>query len=379
MIAACDGSIPEILELTLDDLVSAILGILSGLVMLVIGGELLVRGASRLAAAVNISPLVIGLTVVAFGTSSPELAVSLQSALAGNADIAVGNAVGSNIFNVLFILGISALIVPLVVSSRLIRLDVPLMIFASVLLLVLGLDGRLGRLDGLLLFAGLLVYISWCVWQSRRESQAVQAEFAQELSTPSKNAAAILVQLGLIIAGLILLGLGSSWLVGGSVFVATRLGVSELVIGLTIVAAGTSLPEVVTSIVAAWRGEREIAVGNVVGSNIFNIFCVLGLASLVVPQGVAISSAAMRFDIPVMIAVALACLPIFLTGSRIERWEGGLFLAYYIFYTTYVILAATQANVTRTFATIMVAFVIPLTVITLLIGVVRGRGDQGIR
>ncbi len=379
MIAACDGSIPEILVLTLDDLVSAILGILSGLVMLVIGGELLVRGASQLAAAVNISPLVIGLTVVAFGTSSPELAVSLQSALAGNADIAVGNAVGSNIFNVLFILGISALIVPLAVSSRLIRLDVPLMIFASVLLLVLGLDGRLGRLDGLLLFAGLLVYISWCVWQSRRESQAVQAEFAQELSTPSKNGAAILVQLGLIIGGLILLGLGSSWLVGGSVFVATRLGVSELVIGLTIVAAGTSLPEVVTSIVAAWRGEREIAVGNVVGSNIFNIFCVLGLASLVVPQGVAISSAAMRFDIPVMIAVALACLPIFLTGSRIERWEGGLFLAYYIVYTTYVILAATQANVTRTFATIIVAFVIPLTVITLLIGVVRGRGDQGIR
>ena len=349
----------------------ATLGIICGLASLIVGGELLVRGASRFAAAMKISPLVIGLTVVAFGTSSPELAVSIQSAWAGNADIALGNAVGSNIFNVLFILGISALIVPLVVSSRLIRWDVPLMIMASILLLLLGLDGKLGRLDGLLLFGGLLAYTYWCVRQSRRESSEVQAEFTHEVAATKSNGMATLLQIGLIIAGLILLGLGSHWLIGGSVFVATQFGVSQLVIGLTIIAAGTSLPEVVTSIMAAWRGERDIAVGNVVGSNIFNILCVLGLASIVSPGGVGMAPAALRFDIPVMIAAAVACLPIFFTGNLIARWEGGLFFAYYLAYTTYLILAATQAAITRTFETIMIAFVIPLTVITLLVAVAR--------
>ena len=351
---------------------SATLGILGGLIALILGGELLVRGASRMAAAMRISPLVIGLTVVAFGTSSPELAVSIQSALAGNADIALGNAVGSNIFNVLFILGLSALIVPLVVSSRLIRWDVPLMIAASALLLILGLDGHIGRLEGLLLFSGLLAYTYWCVRQSRRESKEVKAEFAQEIPSAKTSGGAVFVQVGFIIAGLILLGLGSHWLIGGSVFVATRLGVSELVIGLTIIAAGTSLPEVVTSVMAAWRGERDIAVGNVVGSNIFNILCVLGLTSLIAPGGIAIPTAALKFDIPVMIAVAVACLPIFFTGNVIARWEGGLFFAYYVAYTTYLILAATQATITRTVGTIMIGFVIPLTVITLIICVVRG-------
>ena len=362
----------------MDTWFAAALGIIFGLALLVIGGDLLVRGASRLAAVINISPLVIGLTVVAFGTSSPELAVSIQSAFAGNADIALGNVVGSNIFNVLFILGISALVVPLVVSSRLIQLDVPLMIVASFLLLVLGWDGRVGRLDGLFLFGGLLAYTIWCVRQSRRESSKVQSEFAKERPATAKAGEGIPLQIGLVIGGLILLGLGSHWLIEGSVFVATKMGVSELVIGLTIVAAGTSLPEVVTSIMAAWRGEREIAVGNVVGSNLFNILGVLGLASVVAPDGIAVSAAAMRFDIPVMIAVALACLPLFLTGNLIARWEGGLFFTYYVAYTTYLVLAATQANITRTFATIMIMFVVPLTAITLLVGVIRsvGRSSQ---
>ncbi len=355
---------------------SAILGISFGLVSLIVGGELLVRGALRLAVAMKISPLVVGLTVVAFGTSSPELAVSVQSALAGNPDIALGNVVGSNIFNVLFILGISALIVPLVVSSRLIRWDVPLMIAASVLLLILGLDGRIGRLDGLLLFVMLLVYTFWCVRQSRRETSEIKAEFTQAMPAPASGTTALLVQIGFILGGLILLGLGARWLVGGAVFVATRLGVSELIIGLTIIAAGTSLPEVVTSVMAAWRGERDIAVGNVVGSNLFNILCVLGLTGAIAPNGVAISPAALRFDIPVMIAVAVACLPVFFTGNAIARWEGGLFFGYYIAYTTYLILAATQAPITRTFGTIAIGFVIPLTLITLMIGVVRAVRDR---
>jgi cation:H+ antiporter len=319
----------------------------------------------------RISPLVIGLTVVAFGTSAPELAVSLQSSLAGNADIALGNVVGSNIFNVLFILGISALIVPLVVSSQLIRRDVPLMILASILVLVLGWDGRTGRLDGLLLFGGLLAYTYWCIRQSRRESGEVQLEFAQATPRPARGVAGTLVQVGWIVGGLVLLGLGSRWLVGGAVTVAEFLGVSRLIIGLTIVAAGTSLPEVVTSIVAACRGERDIAVGNVVGSNLFNILCVLGLSSVIAPQGVAVSPVALRFDIPVMIAVAVACLPIFFTGNRISRWEGGLFFGYYVAYTSYLVLAATHAAITRTLGIIMIGFVVPLTGVTLAIGVIR--------
>ena len=243
-------------------------------------------------------------------------------------------------------------------------------------MLLLGLDGRVGRLDGLLLFVGLLVYTFWCVRQSRRETSEIKAEFAQEMPVPASGTTALLVQIGFILGGLILLGLGSRWLVGGSVFVATRLGVSELIIGLTIIAAGTSLPEVVTSIMAAWRGERDIAVGNVVGSNLFNILCVLGLTGAIAPSGVAISPAALRFDIPVMIAVAIGCLPIFFTGNVIARWEGGLFFAYYIAYTTYLVLAITQATITRTFGTIMIAFVIPLTVITLFIGVFRAARDR---
>ena len=260
-----------------------------GLATLVVGAEMLVRGASRLAVAMAVSPLVIGLTVVAFGTSAPELAVSVQSAWNGNADLALGNVVGSNIFNVLFILGLSALIVPLAVSSQLIRCDVPIMVFVSMLLLALGLDGRLGRVDGTLLFVGIIVYTCWSIRQSRRESREIQSEFAHEMPRAPHGGWQVLNQVALIVTGLVLLGLGARWLVDGAVHIAASIGVSELIVGLTIVAAGTSLPELVTSIVAAYRGERDIAVGNVVGSNIFNILCVLGLSSLMGPQGVGVS------------------------------------------------------------------------------------------
>jgi cation:H+ antiporter len=342
-----------------------------GLAVLVGGGELLVRGASRLAAAIRISPLVIGLTVVAFGTSSPELAVSVRAALAGNADLALGNVVGSNIFNVLFILGISALIVPLVVSSQLIRRDVPLMIGASVLLLVLGADGSINRLEGLLLFGGIVAYTWWCVRQSRKEMGDVGAEFAQEWRQGKTGLRAILAYSALIVTGLALLGFGSRWLIDGAVSVAESLGVSELVIGLTIVAAGTSLPEVVTSIVAAVRGERDIAVGNVVGSNIFNILCVLGLAGVIAPGGVAVSPSALWFDVPVMIAVAVACLPVFFTGHVIARWEGGLFFFYYLAYMTYLVLNAAGSKLSPALAGAMIGFVAPLTAVTLAITTLR--------
>ncbi len=342
-----------------------------GLAMMVGGAELLVRGASRLAAAVRISPLVIGLTVVAFGTSAPELAVSIQAALSGRTDLALGNVVGSNIFNVLFILGLSALIVPLVVSSQLIRRDVPVMVAVSFLVLVLGWDGQIGRLDGLVLFAGAIVYTWWCIRQSRKESRVVQTEFSNQWPQQKVLPPAIFIDVLMIALGLGILGLGSRLLTDGSVQIATSLGVSELVIGLTIIAAGTSLPEVVTSLVAAIRGERDIAVGNVVGSNIFNILCVLGLASAISPTGVGVSAAALELDIPVMIAVAVACLPIFFTGHIISRWEGGIFFGYYCAYTAYLVLTATGNDFGIALRDVMIVFVIPLTIITMMVGVVR--------
>jgi cation:H+ antiporter len=343
--------------------------ILLGFISLIVGGELLVRGASQLAAAIRVSSLVIGLTVVAFGTSSPELAVSLRSALAGNADIAVGNVVGSNVFNVLFILGVSASIVPLTVAGQLIRRDVPLMVLASLAFLLLGLDGRIGRLDGLLLCCGLLAFTFWSIGAGRRESIVRPPE--TDGGRPPLVASGIFINICLIVAGLALLAIGSNWLIAGSVAVASHLGVSELIIGLTIVAAGTSLPEVVTSVVAACRGERDIAVGNVVGSNLFNLLCVLGLSSCIAPDGLAVSPAALRFDIPVMVAVAVACLPIFFTGHVIARWEGALFLGYYLIYVAYLTLDASGSSVTRTLASVMLVFVIPLTILTLLITVYR--------
>ncbi|TNH82115.1 calcium/sodium antiporter [Aeromonas sobria] len=337
-----------------------------GLVCLVVGAEYLVRGASRLATMMGISPLVVGLTIVAFGTSAPELAVSIQSGLEGQAGIAVGNVVGSNIFNVLFILGVSALIVPLVVSQQLVRFDVPLMIAISVLVLLFGWDGRISAFEGALLFAGVVAYTVFLFVQSRRETKAVQAEYEQEFGQKEPETPHSLPRnLLFIVAGLGMLILGSRLLVSSAVEIAHYFGVSDLVIGLTIVAVGTSLPEVVTSIVAALRGERDIAVGNVVGSNIFNILCVLGLTSMVTPGGLEVSATALQFDIPVMIAVALACLPIFFTGYTIARWEGALFLAFYIGYTTWLILHATSSPLQSQFSAALVGFVLPLTAITL--------------
>ncbi len=343
---------------------------LLGFFCLIGGAELLVRGASRLAAAVGISPLVIGLTVVAFGTSAPELAVSVLSASAGQADIAVGNVVGSNIFNVLFILGLSALITPLVVAQQVVRLEVPLMVGTAMLLPLLALDGRLGRLDGLLLFGGILVYTVWSIRRSRQETAAVQEEYDWEFGAqadPAPKPGGTWRQLGLIVAGLVLLVAGSNWLVDGAVAIARAFGVSELIIGLTIIAAGTSMPEVATSIMASIRGERDIAVGNVVGSNIFNILAVLGLTSLVSPVGVTVSATAMAFDIPVMIAVSVACLPIFFTGHRIARWEGGLFFGLYLAYTSYLVLGAMHHDRLGQFGAAMLWCVLPLVALTLLI------------
>lgn len=350
--------------------ITTIVLLIIGLVLLVAGAEILVRGASRLAASVGVSPLVIGLTIVAYGTSSPELSVSVQSAFAGQADIAVGNVVGSNIFNVLFILGVSSLIAPLFVSQQLVKFDVPIMIGVSFLAHLLSYDGRLGRLDGILLFFLGVAYTVFLIYQSRKEKDsAVQEEYAREYGNYGRTA--WLVNLGFILGGLVLLVIGSRWLVDGAIAIAQAIGVSQLIIGLTIVAAGTSLPEVATSVIASIRGERDIAVGNVVGSNIFNILAVLGLSSIFSPDGINVSASALRFDIPVMIATAIACLPIFFTGNVISRWEGVLFLGYYIAYTTYLILYSTQHAGLPIFSLVFQAFIIPITLITLVIVTLR--------
>ncbi len=344
----------------------------AGLVALVVGAELLVRGAAHLAAAVGVSPLVIGLTVVAYGTSSPELAVSVQASWQGQADLAMGNVVGSNILNVLLILGASALIIPLTVARQLLRLDVPLMIVLSVATLVFGLDGRIGRLDGALFVVVLVVYTVFLIRKSRRDVAAERA--AERAADPEVFAdvgvprfGSIVLDTVLIVVGLGLLILGSRWLVQGAVALATAWGVSELLIGLTIVAIGTSLPEVATTLAAAARGQRDIAVGNVVGSCTFNIISVLGISSLVSREGIPVSAQALQFDIPVMIGVAVACLPVFYTGGTISRWEGALFLGYYVAYTVYLILHATGHGALPLLHHAMLWFVIPLTAVTLVV------------
>ncbi len=344
---------------------------IAGLLALIAGAELMVRGASRLALSFGISPLVVGLTIVAFGTSAPEIAVSVGAAMDGRTDIAIGNVIGSNIVNVLFILGLSALITPLLVNAQIVRQEVPIMIGASLLLLVFALDGRVGLYESGLLLVLLLTYTVFLILQSRRESQAIRDEYAHEVAKPGRWDAHWAMQLLLIAAGLALLVFGSQWLVAAATAFARALGVSDLVIGLTIVAVGTSLPEVATSIMAALRKERDIAVGNVIGSNIFNLLGCMGLTGLVTGEGLPVAAGLLNFDIWVMLATAFACLPVFLTGREIARWEGGVFLAYFVAYMTYVALTAQQHAMLPVFGTAMLSFVLPLTVVTLVVVMLR--------
>lgn len=352
-----------------------VLMFLAGLAVLVVGADVLVRGASRLAVSFGVSPLVVGLTVVAFGTSAPEMAVSVGSALAGNPDLAIGNVVGSNIANVLLILGISALITPLLVDEQIIRQEIPIMIGASALLVVMALDGNIGLLESIALFGLVIAYTVFLVVQSRRASKAVQDEFETEIPTSTWDRHWA-VQVGLIVGGLVMLVVGADWLVDSAVAFARAFGVSDLVIGLTVVAVGTSMPEIATSIVAAIRGQRDIAVGNVVGSNVFNLLAVLGAAGIASGAGLPVSEAARNFDLWVMLAVAFACLPIMITGREIARWEGVVFLAYYAAYTAWLVLQAQQHASLPAFSGIMLGYVMPLTVITIVVSIVRSNGRR---
>lgn len=355
------------------DLLTFILFVI-GFVLLISGAEFLVRGASSLAIAVGISPLVVGLTVVAFGTSAPELAVTIQSTYAGQSDLAVGNIVGSNIANILLVLGLAALYGAILVDKRLLRLELPLMVVASIVLWVMGLDGVISHIDGIILFAGGVIYTTYVIRKSRQQVKADKDATTPETDvplTPVTGKSHFITQIGLVILGLVMLVLGSRWLIDGAVAVARLLGVSELVIGLTIIAVGTSLPEIATSIIASVKKKGDIAVGNAIGSNIFNILVVLGLGSAVSPAGIVVSPQALQSDIPIMLVVAVICIPLFYTKYRIDRWEGGILVFYYAAYTAYLFLSATNNPASDPFTAIMTTIVLPITLLLILASAVR--------
>ncbi|MGE0267011.1 MAG: calcium/sodium antiporter [Candidatus Omnitrophota bacterium] len=311
-----------------------------GLFGLAWGADWLVRGASKLGRAFGISPLVIGLTVVAFGTSAPELMVSINSVLLGKFDIATGNVIGSNIFNIAFILGLCAIIAPIKVEQKLVRFDVPFMIFISVLFYLFSLDLKISRIEGAVFFCGMLFYNWICFRTCQTEAPEIVNEFDKEFGGDIRELRKpdnILRDIFFILAGLALLVIGAQWLVSSSVEIARYFGVSELVIALTIVAAGTSLPEVATSVVATIKGEREIAIGNIIGSNISNILVILGISALIPSKGLLINPASMKLDIPFMLFVIILCYPVFRWKAAISRWEGLLFFSLYLGYTCYII------------------------------------------
>jgi cation:H+ antiporter len=303
-----------------------ILFIIIGAVLLYIGAEGLVRGSASLATRVGISPLVAGLTIVAFGTSAPELSVSVSSALDGHADIALGNVVGSNIFNIAVILGIAALIQPLRIHLGVIRRDVPVMIGASVIAFALIIAGNFSRLAGIGLLLALIIYVITAI-RSGKDASKKTGETAIE--APPLLSKSWLIDTVILVVGLLILLIGSRLFVDGATSLASALGLSDAVIGLTVVAAGTSLPELATSVVAALRKQSDIAIGNVVGSNIFNIFCILGITATVSPINA--SGLELRDGI-VMLLLAMILLPFALTGRRISRGEGAVFIAIYTVY-----------------------------------------------
>ncbi len=351
------------------------LQIVAGLALLVGGGEVLVRGASNLAAIIGMSPLVVGLTVVSFATSAPEFAVTMRAVLSGSPGLAVGNVVGSNIANILLVLGVAAIITPLTVKSRVVRFDVPVMIGLSLLATALALNGVIARWQGGLLVLCLIGYVWWTVRISRGDPEGEKEKLdpswtagdvrgAPESERSGRN---VLGSVMFVVVGVALLVVGANSLVAGATTVATSFGLSDLVIGLTIVAIGTSLPELATGVIAAIRGERDLAVGNAVGSNIFNLGAVLGLAAILSPDGIVIPQGAQNLDFLLMTGVAILLLPVVYTGYAVGRWEGILFVAYYVAYTVYLLLMSSEHQSLQPYSTVMLAFVIPLTFIFLIV------------
>ena len=331
----------------------------AGLILLIGGAETLVRYVSVVAIKLGIPKLIIGLTVVALGTSAPELAVSIQAGIDGETDLMLGNIIGSNISNTLLILGVASLFIPLKVHKNLLKKDVPIMIAITVLVYLFGMSGFISFWECsvlALLFVGYMIFLT-------RQRGNVDAGTSDKDEKKSVN---LPLSILLSIVGLTLLILGARWLVSSSLEIAEIAGVNELIIGLTVVAIGTSLPEIVVTLVAALRGERDIAAGGVVGSNILNLVAVLGISGLFSFGSIPVQESLITFDFPVLIGASLLCIPIFYTGHKIIRWEGGLFLLFYLSYLFYLFLSTTEHHLLDVFVMIMVFLIIPLAVITVL-------------
>ncbi|ATV16561.1 conjugal transfer protein TraR [Pseudomonas avellanae] len=341
---------------------------LSGLLLLLIGAELSVRAAVHLAAIFKVRPLIIGLTVVAMGTSAPQMAVSLQAAFSDNTDIAVGSVIGGNIFNVLVILGLCSLIIPLRVARQVLHIDIPLMIGACLLAIGLSWSGEFSKFDGALLLVALLACLVIIIRQGGQGPRHGRAATSGKPRTFTRMA--------MLTVGLLMLVAGGHLLVDASVVIAIHLGLSERIIGLTVIAIGTSLPALMASLIAALRGERDIAVGNVIGSNLFNLLGVLGLTALVAPMPLTISPNALVFDLPIMLGVSLLCVPLFYSGYRIDRIEGLLLLALYLTYGLHILAISTGMALAERLESLMLTAVLPVLGIVVVWGTVRAWRRQ---
>ena len=314
----------------------AITSFLAGLVVVIVGAELIVRGGSRVGALLGVSPMILGLTVVAVGTSTPEMAVGLTAAAEGNGGLAVGNIAGTNIVNILFILGLSAWIKPLPLQLLSLKLDLPVMVISAGALLWMAWDGQLSRPEGAQMVGAAVAYTIAMVYMSQRESLPIQQEFSREYSAsnllPRVATLQGTVSVLMLAAGIVVVVVGAELLVTGAVDMARSLGVSDAVVGLTIVAIGTSAPELATTIMATLKNERDIAIGNLIGSSTYNILFILGVTCLATPSGVPVDAPLLHVDLPLAALVALLCVPIFVTDRRISRTEGALFVTAYVVY-----------------------------------------------
>lgn len=339
-----------------------------GLVGLITGAELFLKAIDHFGLKWGVSPLIMGLTVVAFATGAPELAISIKAAFSGSADLVLGNIIGSNIANILLILGITAIISPINITRRVIRIDVPIVITISVVVYLMSIDGGLSTVDGVILLMGFLAYSYFTYVQIKNNSNEEEKEgetFQYHLSPDEleKGTFFYIKNGGLLLIGLALIVLGSNWIVDSAVIIARILGLSELVIGLTIISIGTSLPEVATSLSAARKGNADIAVANVMGSNLYNVLLTLALTLIIAPNVLEVSKDAITLDLPFMVLVSMACIPIFIAGFNLTRVDGALFLSYYVTYLTYLVLNAINSPIVSTMQGVILYAAIPLTIL----------------
>lgn len=352
----------------------SVLLFITGLILLIAGAELFLNSVDKFGIAWRISPLIMGLTVVAFATGAPELAISLQAAAEGKPDLVLGNIIGSNISNILLILGVAGLLSPLAIKNRVIKRDIPIVLSASILLYILSMDGYLTMADGFIILAALMGY-SVFIWRQikgdRKSNNLKEVEEAAK-EILEKNAGWFYTKnILLLLVGLVMIVAGSRLMVDAAVTIAEVLGVSELIIGLTIVSIGTSLPEVATSMAASRKGDADTAVANVLGSNLYNILLTLGLTIVVAPGALKVSADAIYFDMPIMILVVIACLPLFWPGKELGRVEAAGFLFYYISYMGYLVMLAMQHPLKDLFEQVMIWGLIPLTIVLILYKFVR--------